>query len=48
MIKLDLTIKQVNLILVALSKLPYETVHTLMSNIQAQAQTQLNNSTSED
>ena len=48
MINLDLTVEQVNLILVALSKLPYETVQALIPNIQAQAQAQIDQPQAEE
>ena len=48
MIKLDLTIEQINLILVSLSKMPYETVQALIPNIQAQAQSQIDQQPAEE
>lgn len=48
MITLDLTIEQVNLILIALSKMPYETVQALIPNVQAQAQSQFDQQSAEE
>ena len=48
MIKLNLTIEQINLMLMALSKLPYEAVQALIPNIQAQAQSQIDQPHSEE
>ena len=39
--QLDLTVEEVNLILLALSKLPFESVNQLVPKIQAQGNEQL-------
>lgn len=40
-IKLELSIAEVNTVLMALARQPYETVHLLMPKIQQQAQSQV-------
>lgn len=42
-IKLELSLDQLNLIMLALSKMPYETVYSLIPIINEQAQKQLKN-----
>jgi hypothetical protein len=39
--KLDLTVEEVNLVLLALSKLPFDSVNQLIPKIQEQGNTQL-------
>lgn len=41
MIKIELAVQDVNVVLVALSKLPYEAVVELIQNIRAQAAPQI-------
>lgn len=42
-LKLDVTIEQLNVIMLALSKMPYEAVYSLIPTINEQAQRQMNN-----
>lgn len=48
LLKLELTLDEVNIILKALSKEPFKDVFELIGNINEQASLQLNNSTEEN
>lgn len=47
MIKLELSLEEVNAILAGLGKLPYEAVFQIVAKVQAQAQEQLKQPASE-
>jgi hypothetical protein len=48
MIKLELTARQTDVVLMALSKLPYEVVCLLIANIEAQARNQVSHQSKQE